>query len=297
MTVAPDARYAVGEAELQKLGVLVPLRFQPLRVRPGRHALGRAGDGMRLLRSRPYVAGEDNPRDIDKFSPLTRPEVIEWEHEARATIGLLCDTSASTASALIAPLRDLCALQLTYSLGRAGDRVVLSLFDDAIRQRVEAANLAGQMRMSAERLDSAEPRRATDIDAVIRDYARINARSMPQLTFILSDFCGIDADALPRWLKTAMPTCYRTVVPVVLSYSMPETLRGAMKVSDAESSGRRLIRLSKSRIRAINAGERERAASIVQACRCAGIDAFPVTRQRDVFPALVEFSKRRRGRR
>ena len=83
-----DNTPVVNRQALHALGVLIPIQFHPVKILPGRHPLGRAGDGMRLLRTRPYVIGEDNPRDIDKFSPAADRQVNEWEDEALASIML-----------------------------------------------------------------------------------------------------------------------------------------------------------------------------------------------------------------
>ena len=64
-----SAATILDKRRLQALGVLLPIKLKSLTFLPGRHPLGRAGEGMRFLRSRPYEPGEDNPRNIDKFSP------------------------------------------------------------------------------------------------------------------------------------------------------------------------------------------------------------------------------------
>lgn len=81
--------------KLQTLGVLLPIRLNALSFFSGRHALGRAGEGMRFLRTRPFEPGEDNPRDIDKFSPPGEVWVNEWEAEAQASVLMFADVSAS----------------------------------------------------------------------------------------------------------------------------------------------------------------------------------------------------------
>ena len=142
----------IGRQDLQALGVLVPVRFNPVKVMPGRHPLACAGDGMRLLRTRPYIAGEDNPRDIDKYSPPDEPSVVEWENEAQASIMLLADVSASMALPHKAALRNACLLQLTYSMWRAGDRIATTLFDDVLHEQIRAPNLKRQMERRCARL-------------------------------------------------------------------------------------------------------------------------------------------------
>ena len=77
--------------DIEEKGVILPVQRLPLRFLPGRHLLGRAGDGMRFLRSRPFDPLEDNPRDIDKFSPRHALTVNEWEHETQAEMLVLAD--------------------------------------------------------------------------------------------------------------------------------------------------------------------------------------------------------------
>ena len=76
----------IDRRQLEEKGVILPIKRLPIRFLPGRHLLGRAGDGMRFLRSRPYDPLEDNPRDIDKFSPKFDLTVNEWEHETQAEL-------------------------------------------------------------------------------------------------------------------------------------------------------------------------------------------------------------------
>ncbi len=92
-----EPNQALDSQSLQALGVLMPIRLSPLKFLPGRHPLGRAGSGLRFLRTRLFQQGEDNPRDIDKFSPKEARQVIEWEEEAQASIMVLADVSASMA--------------------------------------------------------------------------------------------------------------------------------------------------------------------------------------------------------
>ncbi len=160
----------IGRQALHALGVLVPVRFNPVKVMPGRHPLACAGDGMRLLRTRPYIAGEDNPRDIDKYSPPDEPSVVEWENEAQASIMLLADVSASMALPHKAALRNACLLQLTYSMWRAGDRVATTLFDHVLHEQIRAPNLKTQMERLVATLTGSHAGGTTDVTSVLRQY-------------------------------------------------------------------------------------------------------------------------------
>lgn len=281
---------------LQRLGVLVPLRFQPLRVLPGRHSLGQSGEGMRLLRTRPYVPGEDNPRDIDKFSPAAHRQVIEWEAEAQAAVTILADSSASMHSPLLAPLRNLSVLQLSYSLARAGDRVSLALFDTTLRHEVRSANLAQQLQQTTAALSAGPGRPATDIHATLAEFSRRRSRSSCNLLFLVSDFAGESADTISRWRRLlAGLAC--TLVPVIVSCILPITVRGAMKLVDAETQKKRLVGLHPRGISSINRDESERVESIVRQFYSLGLDSLVIRRQRDVYPAIVQLASARRSRR
>lgn len=294
MNTVPDTDQFVNPATLHKLGVLVPLRFHPLKLRPGRHALGVAGDGMRPLRSRAYIPGDDNPRDIDKFSPPGDRNVIEWEDEAQASVSLLVDFSGSMSSPMLAPLRNLCVMQLTYSLTRAGDRVSMAVFDEHLRTEVRAANPAQQLRQTAAMLrDRGTSRGATDLGTALEEFERRYARNPPHLLFIVSDFIGFDPARI-RSMKTAYQ---RNVVPLVVTYEVPQSVRGAMKLADAEAPSRRLAWFGRGRVADVNREETQRVDGICRKFRASGLDCIVVRRQEDVYPQLLQLARFRRGRR
>ena len=283
---------------LHALGVLIPIQFHPVKVLPGRHPLGRAGDGMRLLRTRPYVAGEDNPRDIDKFSPPNGRRVVEWEDEAQASITLLADTSASMAPPLKAALRNACLLQLTYSLWRAGDRVGTTFFDCALHEHIRAANLKMQLERLAAALVRPHAARTTDVSSVLRLYLDQFRHHRSDLLFVLSDFVATDESELDpeiAW-RPVLNQMRRNVVPVVISFEISSRTQGAMKLWDPERRSRRLTWFSSQRIRRINQEERERVSSLVRKFRSAGLDYMILSSQRQIYPQLVKLSRMRRLR-
>ena len=138
------ANAILDKRRLQALGVLLPIRLHVLSFLPGRHPLGRAGDGMRFLRTRPYEPGQDNPRDIDKFSPPGEYWINEWESEAQATIRVCGDVSGSMSFGPKAAVRNLVLLQLTYSMWRSSDRVRSVLFSAASGELIAEKNLKSQ---------------------------------------------------------------------------------------------------------------------------------------------------------
>ena len=297
MTTVPDAANSMLEpGSLHKLGVVVPIRFSPVQIVPGRHALGQAGEGMRLLRSRPYLPREDNPRDIDKFSPPGQRQVIEWESESQSSITILADVSASANTPMLAPLRNLSVLQLTYSLWRGGDRVALGLFDTTIRSEIRTANLAQQLRQTSMALHRNSGREVTDIRRTLADFASRCSRTSRHLLFVVSDFAG-DNPVPPSQLQSVLAALRCTLVPVVVSYALPQSVRGTMKLVDAETSSRRVTWLGRRGIARINRDEADRVASLVQQFRSAGMDCLTVRRQKDVYPELVKLARTRRSRR
>lgn len=294
-----DIPSIIDRQALHALGVLVPIRFNPVKVLPGRHPLGHAGEGMRLLRTRPYIAGEDNPRDIDKFSPPDARRVLEWEEEAQASIMLLADTSASMAPPLKAALRNTCLLQLTYSFWRAGDRVGTTFFDRELREQIRAANLTMQMeRLAAALIRRPQPATTTDVSSVLRLYLDQDRHRHSDLLFVVSDFVATDRrdiDPETEW-RLILNQLHRNVIPVVISFELSHGMQGVMKLWDAERRSRRLTWFSSGRIRRINLQERDRVASLVRKFRTAGLDYMIVSTQRQIYPQLARLARMRRLR-
>ncbi|HET6629667.1 MAG TPA: hypothetical protein VFG91_07820 [Woeseiaceae bacterium] len=284
--------------DLHALGVLLPIRFRPVKVLPGRHPLGRTGEGMRMLRTRPYVPGEDNPRDIDRFSRPNERMVMEWEDEAQASIMLLADVSASMSVPIKAGLRDACLLQMTYSLWRSGDRVGTILFDSSLGEQIAAPNLRTQVQLLTGALARAGTQGLTDVAGVLRSYMELDRRRRADLLFVISDFLlSGESDAGPRidWRK--LPVSLRhNVVPVVVSFAVSGTAAGMIKFWDPERRQRRLVWLSRERIRRINARECERLASVTASFRAAGLDYMVLAELRDIYPELARLARGRRLR-
>jgi uncharacterized protein (DUF58 family) len=297
-SVPESAASLVDRESLHALGVLVPIHFHPVKVLPGRHPLGRAGDGMRLLRTRPYVPGEDNPRDIDKFSPPGELQVMEWEDEAQASTTLLVDRSASMASNLKAPIRNACVMQLLYSLWRAGDRVGLALFDTGVREQIRAANLRAQMQRSVAALRAPLRVAKTDVSAALNAFVRQDRRRHSNLLFVVSDFLtsdGGDLDPETDW-RDAIKEIRQNIVPVIVSFRLADSVEGLVRLCDAERPRSRLVWFNRDRIRRTNREERRRVKALVHHFRAAGLDSMTLTHQRDIYPQLVHLARVRRRR-
>lgn len=297
-SVAGSAASIIDRDALHALGVLVPIQFHPVKVLPGRHPLGRAGDGMRLLRTRSYVPGEDNPRDIDKFSPAGDLQVMEWEDEAQAAITLLVDRSASMDSTLKAPIRNACVMQLVYSLWRAGDRVGLAIFDTKVREQIRAANLRSQLQQTVQALRMRHPLATTDVSSVLSTFVRQDRRRHSNLLFVVSDFVTTDgSDFKPEFeWRDAINELQQNIVPVIVSFELPSQTEGLVKLCDAERPARRLACFTPDRVRRINHEERSRVASLVRHFRSAGLDSMLIAHQRDVYPQLARLARVRRRR-
>jgi uncharacterized protein (DUF58 family) len=297
-SVPSSAASIIDRDALHALGVLVPIRFNPIKMLPGRHPLGRAGDGMRLLRTRNFIPGEDNPRDIDKFSPPGNLQVVEWEDEAQASITLLVDQSASMDSHLKAPLRNTCIVQLIYSLWRAGDRVGLALFDTEVRERIRAANLRAQMQQTVQALRTQHSKSKTDVSAALNSFVQQDRRRHSNLLFVVSDFVTTNSDAFNPQLewRDAINQCQQNIVPVIVSFELAPETEGLIKVCDAERPAQRLARFSRQQVRRINLEERARVTSLVRRFRAAHLDCMTVVHQRDIYPQLAALARVRRRR-
>lgn len=282
---------------LHALGVLVPIHFNPVKVLPGRHPLGRAGEGMRMLRTRAYVPGEDNPRDIDKFSPPGERRVVEWEDEAQASITLLVDVSASMDGALKAPVRNACVFQLLYSLWRAGDRVGVVLFDSGVRQEIRAANLRSQLQRTSVALARLRPGRETDVDAALNAFVHRDQRRHSNLLFVVSDFSGTHAPDPQQAWRYSINELERNIVPVIVTFEIPDDTEGMIRVREPEGKRQRLAFLDRRRVDRINRAERRRVRALVRRFRAAGLDTLTVAQPDDAYPELVRLARSRRRHR
>lgn len=283
---------------LQALGVLMPIRLSPLKFLPGRHPLGRAGSGLRFLRTRLFQQGEDNPRDIDKFSPQNERQVIEWEEESQASVMLLADVSASMALPTKASLRNAIVLQLTYSLWRAGDRIGTQFFSSTLHKEIRAANLKMQMERLTTALGNLAPYPETDILTVLRRYLNQVSRNRPDLLFVISDFVSMREDKLQLdadWYPV-LNQLRSNLIPVIITFAIPSGISGMLKLWDPERRSRRLAWFSSDRVNRINQEEKERVAALSRKFRAAGLDYLVISGQREIYPQLAQLARQRRRR-
>jgi uncharacterized protein (DUF58 family) len=294
------AEATLDKRKLHELGVLLPIRLSALAFFSGRHPLGRAGEGMRFLRTRPFESGHDNPRDIDKFSPAGEYWINEWEAEAQANVLVFADMSASMQFAPKAGLLNLTLLQLTYSLWRASDRVRTVLFAADRYELIDKRNLKGQLEQLVERLRRTTLQAGRDAVDVLTEYARRKHAVRNDLIFVVSDFAPLAGDAngedVHTWRElTRHISC--GVVPVIISFELATHQYGAIRLWDPEREEQRLTLLTPSRVQAINAAERRRVQSLERLFRQSGLDYLVLRREHDVYPELARLASWRRRRR
>ena len=294
------AEAILDKRKLQSLGVLLPIRLSALSFFSGRHPLGRAGEGMRFLRTRPFESGQDNPRDIDKFSMPGEYRINEWEAEAQAAVMIYADMSASMQFGPKAALLQLTLLQLTYSLWRASDRVRTTLYHAAEQKLVAKRNLRGQLEHLTVELNHGGLQAGRNAVDVLTAHAGIRQSVRDDLLFLVSDFCptAVDSavDDVSDW-RSVIRTLSCDVVPITISFELAAGQRGAIRLWDAERRQHRLTLLTSSRISAINAAERARVELLQVLFRRLGLDHLVLRRELDVYPELAKLARWRRRRR
>jgi len=284
---------------LQAIGVLLPIRLSALSFLPGRHPLGRAGQGMRFLRNRAYEPGEDNPRDIDKFSTPDKLWINEWEAEVQATINLYCDNSASMSFPPKAAVRNLALMQLTYSLWRACDLVSTVFFSKDSHEQFAERNLKTQLEKLTQRMASEKWAEGIDVIEALEKSGMTLRGMKSDITFLISDFApvtaGDDAGSTQRW-RAIMRRIPGDLVPVIISFNLPRDVLGMVKLWDPERGTQRMTLLTPGRIDRINEKERLRVDRLESFFRKLGVDYLLLRQERDVYPQLARLTGLRRKR-
>lgn len=283
---------------LQALGVLLPVKLKSLTFMPGRHPLGRPGEGMRFLRTRPYEPGEDNPRNIDKFSPPGELWVNEWEAEVRASILLLCDFSSSMAFPPKDAVRNLALLQLTYSLWRACDRVRTILYSRGEKEEFVERNLKTQMEKLSRRLSQHSWGTGLAAMEVLEGFGMHTGARRDDLIFLISDFAQVShEDGSAQVWHSMLRKLSGDLVPVIISFKLDREVTGAIKLWDPERRAQRLTFLTPPRIDRINEREMKRVLKLESFFRSLGLDYLILRHERDVYPQLSKLTGLRRRRR
>jgi len=296
----PEAEAILDKRRLQALGVLLPVRLHALTFLPGRHPLGRAGDGMRFLRTRPFESGHDNPRDIDKFSPPDEYWITEWEAETQAAIRIYGDVSGSMSFGPKTAVRNLALLQLTYSLWRASDRVRAVLFSSGGTEELAERNLKSQLEILTERLSGNPLLLGQDVFDMLEKISADPRPVRDDLVFMVSDYCPIAVHGkrkTPEEWRSMLRKMTCEVVQVIISFELSREQRGAIKLWDPERQKQRLTLLTPSRIDRINEQEGQRVGDLESLFRSLGLDFLTLRHERDVYPGLARLARLRRRRR
>jgi uncharacterized protein (DUF58 family) len=294
------AESILDKRRLQALGILLQIKLKSLTFLPGRHPLGRAGEGMRFLRTRPYEPGEDKPRDIDKFSLPGKYWVNDWEAEVRASVLLLCDVSGSMAFSPKDTVRNLSLLQLTYSLWRASDRVRTILYSQDGREAFEERNLKTQMEKLSYRLGQEKWSEGVSSLDALKSFCLHSRGNRDDLIFLLSDFSPVttaEEETTTQEWRSVLRRISGDLVPVIVSFKLSHDVMGSIKLWDPERQKQRLTFLTPKRIDNINEQERSRVLKLESFFRSLSLDYLIVRNERDVYPQLAKLKGLRRRRR
>lgn len=292
------AQPLLDKRRLDALGVLLPIRLQALSFNPGRHPLGRPGEGMRFLRSRPYEPGEDNPRDIDKFSPEGEYWVNEWEAEARASICVYADVSGSMSADQPAAVRNLALLQLTYSLWRASDRVRTVFYGGEQIEEFAERNLRSQLDKLIYYLSSCPSQAPQDLLEFLPRLSERSRKAKDDLAFLVSDFRKLASTPNYTGSWSARLRSLRCdVIPIIISFELSTEQCGHAKLWDVDSRRQRLVLMTPRRARQINTREAQRVGDLERLFRAIGLDSLTLRQERDVYPSLSTLARLRRRRR
>lgn len=282
---------------IEEKGVVLPVKQLPISFLPGRHQLGRAGDGMRFLRNRPFDPLEDSPRHIDKFSPLHALTVNEYEHETQAEVLILADVSASMAYPVKSKLRDAIILQLIYSLWRAGDRVRVALFAETVITEVRKANLRTEMDEYQRAVLNLPLYRTTSLEKVLEPFLVQYNKGQISLIILVSDFISTD-DASEIVLPINITRRLQSdLISIVVTFNLGEESQGVGKVWDPERNREGIVMLSRKRRSQINQVEQSRVEQICRTMRDAYVDSIAIEEQRQIYPKLVNLARAREHRR
>jgi len=288
----------IDKRQIEQKGVILPIQRLPLRFLPGRHVLGRAGDGMRFLRNRPYEPLEDNPRDIDKFSPIHSLTVNECEHEAQADILVLADVSASMSYPQKSILRNTVILQLIYSLWRAGDRVRVALFAHDVIQEIREANLRSEMEQFQHAISDLPLYPSTNLKKVLESCQSQYDTGTVSQVLVVSDFISSETlDNSSEIPANIVRRLHGNLVPIIITFNLDENPQGLVKVWDPETNRQGVVMLSRSRLVQINEAERVRVGNLHKYMRSANLDSVAIGEQRQIFPSLLNLSRIRERRR
>lgn len=270
------------------------------------------GVGIEFEESRPYVPGDD-VRFLDGavMARTGVPYVKRFREERDQIVHLAVDISASmsfgshgeiarTKGALAARVASLLAVAAL----RAGDRVGLHSFDDAVREELRPGRGKAQVWEILRRLTEAAGASggATGLGASL---ARVRACARRRsLVFVLSDFRddrffapdGAGPPPRAEWVALAR---HHDLVAFLIHDPREDSLPrgGSFWLADPEHPTRRLwLRAGSRRVRdRYRTASEVRRRSVLRRLRADGASVLPLCTDRDPLPALTRFFAERSG--
>lgn len=268
------------------------------------------GGGLEFEESRPYVPGDDiRSIDWNATARSAEPFVKQFREERNQTLLFLLDVSASMGFGSAGPTKAATGAHaialMAAAAGRAGDRVGLIVFDQAVRRQVPVGRGgAHSLRVIRAALESDSATQGTTrLGAGLRAVSAATRRRA--VVVVISDFR--DPELFPASRDSAVGTELgelarrHDVVAAVVVDPREEALPdvGPIRVVDPERPGRVLLLDSGSR----RVRERYRAASSVWRSRIegdlrrSGVDTLWIRTDRDPLFALGRFFRDRAARR
>jgi len=308
-SLLPSDDHTLTGAELERATRILQVRSrrEASSVFTGGYRSAFRGSGVEFDESRPYVPGDD-VRSLD-WNALARtgtPYVKRFREERDQTVWLVVDVSASMKFGSVGRAKATAAAHaaslVTAAATRAGDRVGLLTFDEAVREEIPAARGAGHGWDVIRSLlaTPAHSGGATRLEAALARMRSSAARR--SIVFVFSDFrddafFGPAGEGRAPRAELVALTRRHDVVGVIVSDPREEEIPnvGAVTFSDPERPGRPLVLSTSSR----RARERYHTAclvrqrALVRRLRSDGADALSLRTDRDPLRALARFFQTR----
>jgi len=263
------------------------------------------GPGIDVADLREYQAGDDLRHiDWNVTARMDAPHVRKYLEDREVTAWLLLDRSPSMRFGPVerhkAVVTTEIAATLAQLLSRGGNRVGAILFDAQIEQTVPPGHGRNQvlrilsllMQDDAKRADGG---RTTDLAVPLRAALGVTRRR--SLVVVVSDFLSEPGWERPLALLAQKHDVVAVQVVDRREFELPAA--GMMYVEDAETGEQIFVDTDDPAFqRRLRAAADERQAGLVEACRRAGTELFPVSTDEDLVRALARISLlRSRGRR
>ena len=302
MSLAPSP------AELARAARLLTLRSrrEATSVLGGAYTSAFRGGGIEFEELRPYVPGDDvRALDWNATARTGAPFVRRFREERDQTLLLLLDVSASmrfgSAGRSKAALAAHLAALLAAAAGRAGDRVGLVAFDDAVRDELPPNRGPAHAWRVVRRAVAAAGRAggATELSAALERLPRHTR--LPAIVCVISDFRDPQLFGSSAGASLAAAAARHDLVSVVLHDPREDELPdvGPVRFSDPEDPRHSVILDSgdarvRARYRAAAAARRH---SLARRLHGAGSDVLWMRTPEEPLRALARFFRQRIGRR